>query len=150
MFSIETICSFPLYFSRWFSAAFQWLKCTIHCTVNGLFHFVFGMFSPGYSHLLAYSLVKDNSFKSSGSPFCIFFRFFKHLSFCIDWAVLLCMVFRNESKGQFLIFLALLVPSCSACLCPCLITQHMCCCVLSLLNWTFIWHSFLFFFGTIL
>lgn len=33
------------------------------------------------------------------------------------------MDFRNERKGLFLIFLALLVPSCSACLCSCSITN---------------------------
>lgn len=33
------------------------------------------------------------------------------------------MNFRDERKGLFLTFLALLVPSCSAYLCPCLIAN---------------------------
>lgn len=35
--------------------------------------------------------------------------------FFLDWAILLCMVFRNERKGLFPIFLALLLLSYSAC-----------------------------------
>lgn len=134
-----SILPFPLVFCGILVAG---MHCP--CTINRLFHFVFGMFSHGYSHFLA--LYWKTILLKSGSPFCIFFRSFEHLSFVLTGPF--CFAWEQGPVSNFL------GSACSVLFCLLVsMLDHPTCVLLclSLLNWTFMWHSFLIFcYGTIL